>query len=283
MFKTDNIQGKKYNILDSWNEISVSKAIDLYNIDLPIDFVKFYTSTETVDIENQYLEFSEVHSQVLAILSTIPVELCAQFEHQSLSSLYNKYLMQFHLGIVTNTYPSIDVKQCFEIEGTVYHLPKSDTINNITAPFNRFTAQQFCDALDQAQAERLSFNILLAVMCVERGETYNESKVLNRIETMLQATFDIAINCMVELSSCIGFISDHYKWVFQSEGSDNKVKSAYKRSGLEHFGATSWIYEVAESGLCGNIKDVQQMKLYDFINVLSYIRCKDKFIKYASK
>lgn len=283
MFKTDAIQGEKYNILDSWNEISVSKAIELANIDLPVDYVKFYTSDEEVNIDSQYLEFSEVHSQVLAILSNIPVDLCAQFEHQSLSSLYNKYLMSFHLGVITNTYPPIEVKKCFEIDGTVYHLPKSDTINNVTAPFNRFTAQQFCDALDQAQAERLSFNILLAVMCQERGETYTEQNALNRIEIMLQAPFDIAINCMNELSKCISFISDHYKWVFSAESSEAKVKTAFKRSGLEHFGAVSWIYEVAESCLCGTVKDVQHMKLYDFISILSYIRCKDKFIKYASK
>jgi len=45
------------------------------------------------------------------------------------------------------------------------------------------------------------------------------------------------------------------------------------------FGFRNWIFEVAESGLRGNVKDVEGMPLYDFLETLDYIRAKNKFIE----
>lgn len=43
------------------------------------------------------------------------------------------------------------------------------------------------------------------------------------------------------------------------------------------FGFRNWIFEVAESGLRGNVRDVEEMPLYDFLETLDYIRSKNKF------
>jgi hypothetical protein len=77
-------------------------------------------------------------------------------------------------------------------------------------------------------------------------------------------------------------IEESYKWIFdQSGGMDSKRKSAYKRSGLADFGYVSWLYEVAENGMCGNLTDVKNMNMWEFISVLSYVRCSGKFQQYC--
>jgi len=46
-----------------------------------------------------------------------------------------------------------------------------------------------------------------------------------------------------------------------------------------NFGFRNWIFEVAESGLRGDVSDVEKMPLYDFLETLDYIRSKNKYIK----
>ena len=75
---------------------------------------------------------------------------------------------------------------------------------------------------------------------------------------------------------------ENYKWIFDSEKVDSKIKYAFKRSGLEQFGVNAWLYEVSQGGICGQYEEVKKMDLYEFIWILSYLRCTNKFEKYAS-
>ncbi len=54
-------------------------------------------------------------------------------------------------------------------------------------------------------------------------------------------------------------------------------------SGLMDFGERTWIYEVSESGYVGNIKEVENMKLYDFLETMDYIRSKNKYYELVNK
>ena len=38
----------------------------------------------------------------------------------------------------------------------------------------------------------------------------------------------------------------------------------------------SYLFEVAESGICGDLWKVEQMPMYEFLDVLEYIRYKNK-------
>jgi len=48
-------------------------------------------------------------------------------------------------------------------------------------------------------------------------------------------------------------------------------------SGLMDFGERTWIYEVSKSGYVGNLREVEQMDLYDFLETLDYIRSENKY------
>lgn len=54
-------------------------------------------------------------------------------------------------------------------------------------------------------------------------------------------------------------------------------------SGLMDFGERTWIYEVAESGYRGGVKDVECLGLYDFLETLDYIRSKNKYYELVNK
>jgi hypothetical protein len=44
------------------------------------------------------------------------------------------------------------------------------------------------------------------------------------------------------------------------------------------FSFRGWIYDVAESDLYKDVKDVEQLQLYDFIEAMSYLRSKNKYM-----
>jgi len=54
-------------------------------------------------------------------------------------------------------------------------------------------------------------------------------------------------------------------------------------SGLMDFGERTWIFEVAESGYYGGVKEVEGLGLYDFLETLDYIRSKNKYYELVNK
>ena len=54
-------------------------------------------------------------------------------------------------------------------------------------------------------------------------------------------------------------------------------------SGLMDFGERTWIYEVAESGYRGGVEAVENLRLYDFLETLDYIRSKNRYYELVNK
>ena len=50
----------------------------------------------------------------------------------------------------------------------------------------------------------------------------------------------------------------------------------FARSGLKDFGWRGQIYEVAQDGGLGTVEEVEQTRLYDFMNYLSYLKAQSK-------
>ena len=53
---------------------------------------------------------------------------------------------------------------------------------------------------------------------------------------------------------------------------DAKDRAAASESGIDSFGGWGLIFEVAESGVFGNIEQVKQVDIYEFYHYVAYTR-----------
>jgi hypothetical protein len=123
---------------------------------------------------------------------------------------------------------------------------------------------------------------MIATLCRKHGEAYDQEVARVRSERFGNLSMTIAWNVFMRMNEAIEFIDEHYKWIFGGTGEDRKMQSVFKRSGLDRFGCNAWLYEVAQSGI-ERLEVVKRMRLYEFINILSYLRCNDKLKLYAAE
>ena len=70
-------------------------------------------------------------------------------------------------------------------------------------------------------------------------------------------------------------IAELYPRVFKKSG--RGIAGAIAQSGLADFGWRGMLYEVAQDGGYGTVKDVERLNLYEFINYLSYLRAQNRY------
>lgn len=75
------------------------------------------------------------------------------------------------------------------------------------------------------------------------------------------------------------YINEKYSNIFGEGGPNGK----FKKSGLSDFGYKLWVYDVAKSGIVGNLDKVHNMDVWDFIECLSYLRCENKYYELLNK
>lgn len=284
MLKTDPILGKRYSVASEWPEVSIASAIDIQSIELPQSFKDLYTLEDKKKIkltdDDIAQTIPDIQSKILSLLSDIPDYICARLDVDSLMTFYNKYCAALHFGILHMNYDG-EVIENFKIYGNKFQIPKAAVIQGARVPFKTVSAGQFCDVVECLSQGVAGLPVAMAILCSE--EKYDEQAALERIEVMRKGNMQMAFSVLASITETINYISAHYKWVFDKSSTDSKIKSAYNRSGLSAFGANAWLYEVAESGICGPLQRFIKMPLYDFVSVLSYLRCKNKIYEYANK
>ena len=75
----------------------------------------------------------------------------------------------------------------------------------------------------------------------------------------------------------VEYIGENYKHILSTDFKARLHAGELEESGILDFGFRNWIFEVAESGLRGDIRNVEEMPLYDFLETLDYIRAKNKY------
>lgn len=277
MLKTDPILMQQYNVASEWSEVTLSTAIDISLIELPKVFTDLYTDRSKLELtaDDMAATIPNIQGKVLALLSDIPSWICDMLDCDSLMEFYNKYCARLHFGIVNMQYEVPTIKT-FIADGNKYQIPQAVEVNGTSIPLKSINAGQFCDVIECLSQGVAGLPIAMAALCSK-----NETEAIGRIEDMKGVTMDVAFNVSTNINDAVDYIGSHYKWIFDKSSVNSKLKSAYKRSGLETFGASSWLYEVAESGIGGNYKEVCNMPLYDFIPILSYLRCKNKLYEYS--
>ena len=81
------------------------------------------------------------------------------------------------------------------------------------------------------------------------------------------------MECFFLLQKIIKYIGERYKYVFNAKGSGGKNH--------DNMSFDNFLFEVAGSGICGDLEKVEQMPMYEFMDVLNYIRFIES-LKYKS-
>lgn len=286
MIRIDAINGKRYDIATSWHDITIEQAKQVAKVELPKNYIDLYTVEDKGKVKVSETDIFEtfplIQSKVLTILSDMPEDIAMQLDITSQANFYNNYLAKLHFGILNFSFESYPLEK-LSIGLSDFYPPQRSTLNGYSLPLAYETAGAFCDCMDMISIKDDGFSSFLSILMRKKDEKYNENIVIKRSEMFNKVDMSTFAYVFNEYAAAVEHIDNNYKWIFTVDDSGSKLKSAYKRSGLEDFGAIGWIYEVAESGMAGTIQQIKEMPLYDFISVLSYLRCINKFEKYASK
>ncbi len=71
-------------------------------------------------------------------------------------------------------------------------------------------------------------------------------------------------------------IRNRYAIIFSSAGKSN-TKGPANESGIANYKTRGLIYEVTLTGAFGNLKDTEAQNLWDFFDLLGYMRTQDYF------
>lgn len=187
----------QYNIPTTWSEISVSKAVKLYDIANTIprclrdkyDLV-FKSKAESEEVEawaetlteEDLLEkMPEFYKKVVYFLSSIDVDI----DDESASNVYYAFCEYFICGILYNGVGYDPVKiSSFKFKGNEYLLPKDKKIGDVVIPMYDLKLIQFAEASDMLmmigdQGYKFA-SFIVAVLCLTKGEIYNEEVILKR-------------------------------------------------------------------------------------------------------
>ena len=292
MFYPDKIEGNQYAIKNEWREVTIRDAEKLKAIELPEYFKRIYKEDdkeERVKLVSELTDkdldvvIPDVQSEVLCLLSDIPRDIVFRLEANALREVYNEILAPIHLGIVFYAPAKVEKIEHFKIGKVTYKLPFKTNILGNDVPMYTETALPFCDALEFTKANIEGLSSIVAILCRPENEKYKEENTLKRSEMFKDLPMSIAWNVFFILNETVETIDSQFKWVFGKSSTDSKTKSAFNRSGLNSFGCIAWMYEVAQSGICGDIDKIKEMRLYEFMSVLSYLRSSDKLIRYAQR
>jgi hypothetical protein len=208
-----NIQigGLPYKVVESWSEMTIQQAVELYEIceDIPDKLNDLYRAlSNKEELQKAMLKVSEKESiktfpafygKILEHLSDIPGDVINKIPWNDRTAFYNKYLEQYIIGLL---YHPIDFQakgiESFEYEGEEYFLPATKVVINDERLFADETAITFAESADLELNSRsmaggkytVAPNII-SILCRPKGEVYDEAKSLERAERFKELTMDV--------------------------------------------------------------------------------------------
>jgi hypothetical protein len=140
----------------------------------------------------------QLYGEFIGVLTTIDQALIDKLTPLARTNFYNKYLLQYVLGILFFPVNFSPIKEdSFNIEGVKYYYPKSRRFmvgtEEIEEPFIDGTALEFTEVADLEVAAKeleggrfeMAANII-AILCRPEGEKYNEQVSLKRVPILIK-------------------------------------------------------------------------------------------------
>tara|TARA_R110002167_G_scaffold174781_2_gene373730 strand:+ start:1233 stop:2171 length:939 start_codon:yes stop_codon:yes gene_type:complete len=298
-----SINNQDYRIFDSFSEITVKKARELYKLSskAPKELLDLYNEQSKgkeldeevqkafIDsLDNVTEELDEFFFKVLKMLSDIPADIINGIVKEDLRSCYNVYLYQFVFGVLYFPIEKREIKDTFEIMQETYCLPENKMVMGFDRPFCDETAGVFCDASDvdnnarQSEGGKYEFaELLTSIMYRKKDSKYSEDESLEAAELYKDIlTCDVYHSALSKLSEINNALETLFPNLYQK--GNGKVKKASKQSGLSHFGWMESISVVAEKGILNiagitPFDSVKQTNLYTVMTHLSKMRASTEF------
>lgn len=225
-----NITGKKYTVIEQWNEITINQAAEIYTAcdDIPDKLLDIYQALsdkdkladvmEQVDEQESIKDFPVFYGKIIEMMSDIPAEIIDRISWNERTAFYNLYLEKFIIGLLLHPfdYKAENIKS-FTHEGKIYLLPETKTIINDERTFAEATAVEFAESADLELHSRkmksgkygVAANII-SILCRPKGEKYNEATSLKRAEGFGELTMDV----FWEVFFCLDLRLKNFKHAF---------------------------------------------------------------------
>lgn len=295
------INNTDYRVYESWSEITIPKAREIYKVALSIpecldEVYKERAKGEGVDedqlnllldeLDNNTEALDSFYVKALRVLSDIPNKIIKQINKDDLKACYEAYLMPLIFGCLYYPLEKINDIEVVETMGEKYFAPESKEVMNIVRPLYNETVGVFCDASDvdnssKKNKQKYDFaELIISIIYRAKEEIYSEKQSIERAKIFTHLTCDVYHSAIYQLSKTNSVLKQLFPNLF--EKGDPKSSRAYKSSGLDDFGWMNSIMTIAQMGVLNQegltpLESVRQTNLYDFMTVLSNLRADNKF------
>lgn len=211
------INKKQYQFPSTWGDITIKEAVGLHQLckSIPTKLKEKYDlilaskdhdqAEEEVKAwidsciaDDTVKDFPEFYGKVILSLSDVPQELIDYTTIESRLHIYTHYLEKFVLGAMYNGvgYDNVGISS-FDFKGFEYFLPSDKRINDLIIPMDSISTVQFCEASDlmamiSKQKEGFKYSAyIIAILCLTKGEVYNEEKIIERSKEFEDLPMDI--------------------------------------------------------------------------------------------
>jgi hypothetical protein len=187
---------KQYKIPETWDEIPLSLAQEIFKIPMPDKLKKYYDlkldhkPLEEITSKDLIKVFPQYYGEVLTVLG-IPKEVINKVSPIDRSAFYNSYVLEFVLGLHYKPNYVFKNPEYIEYGGEKLYFPKSKEILGNKIPMAYSSALEFSELADlQIYSQELATGIygvaanIASIMCRPLGEAYDEDSCLKRAETM---------------------------------------------------------------------------------------------------
>lgn len=188
------VNGKSYNLKNTWQEITIADGIKLSELELP----KALQKSEIQNGDLLELESINFAKSVLEILSG-----CKDFENTHAGDVvyFFRYVLQIALDVFNLSPVSYmpEMPVSFTFENETYYYPTSQEFEGALIPATNLDAVSFCEssnllaALNDVKKEGLKqMPLFIACYCKKNGETFDQFTALERSKKFVNLPMTVA-------------------------------------------------------------------------------------------
>ncbi len=309
------IRSKKYRAYSEWSDITLDRFIELSKLAIPgklenlwlagskikskdtkqksIAEVQYKKAIEAITKDDMDSVFPAYYGKVIELLSEVPESEVKEINSKQRTELFENFMRGFVLSLTYSAPVEIKDGQVdmyeppettqFKLNRKLYLFPESLELYNESIPMADEKVITFAEASDidlaiqDLRSEGINrLPMFMAIYCRRKGEEYNEKVALKRSVIFGKCNMDVVWTLFFLHRKAYSSLANIYDNVF-SKGAGTGKSGDYNKSGLSNFGWRGTIYEVAQSGGLGTVKQVEQVNLYDFMSYLSYQKAQSKY------
>jgi len=192
------INGTKGQIITEWEEMTISQAIRLMEIEIPENVKENLFDVALWNFGTSGYKYA---AKVFEILSTFKPEIIQHTNAADVMLYFVKYHLQFVIDLHQQQPSTYEPKELteFNLKGVTYQLPKSLKIESQVLPAYSSTAVEFVESsnvlsviADLGRDGIKHLPLFIATYCRPDGEPYDERTIQDRADMFKELPMSIA-------------------------------------------------------------------------------------------